>query len=60
MLGHEIVMKLGESPILEGFPHCNDITFSKICQSCQIKSKNEMCERFHGIAQPREEEGKPS
>ena len=22
--------KSGESPILEGFPHCNDITFSKI------------------------------
>ena len=27
-----------ESPILEGFPHCNDITFSKICHNLAKKS----------------------
>ena len=38
MLRHEIVTKLGESPFLEGFPHCNDIMFSKTRHNLAKKS----------------------
>ena len=30
--------EIGESPIFEGFPHCNDITFSKIRHNLAKKS----------------------
>ena len=38
-------MKLGESPILEGFPCCNDITFSKIRHNLAKKSPKMRCAR---------------
>ena len=60
MLQHEIIHKIMGNPRFWGIPIVMTSRSHKNVIISPKKSENEMCERFHGIAQPHEEEGKPS